>query len=435
MPALSRDTGLPEHLRELQGRLEGSLPGGPCELRLACTGPVPPDWLDRALPRLPRARLGPDRWGLGTAWRAEGGRARELDNPSPFATCWFSLRFDTGRQPDARWASFGQLRRWTPRLEWRAGEGLILRLREGSDPRERDLCRRLLQAQARPAPAPAAPAFQPGTESPQARRRFEALARRALDGLAAADSGLDKLVPARRRGLWLPGGGLATELLRRLTSFQRESWPYLLGWGGPCWLGASPERLFIRRGGRLESQALAGTRPRSAVPAEDRRLGRELLHSAKDLREHAVVVDWLGERLGRVARGPVSVKGPGLLRLGGLQHLESLLTATVPREVGDGELLELLHPSPALCGRPRGEAQRWLRRWESQDRGLYGGVLGFRDEGGVEARVAIRGALLQGRRLWLWSGAGLVAGSDPSAEWRETVVKQQSLLRAWEGEA
>jgi isochorismate synthase EntC len=181
----------------------------------------------------------------------------------------------------------------------------------------------------------------------------------------------------------------------------------------------------------LEVQALAGTRPRGASPARDRQLGRELLHSDKERREHAVVLDWLCGCLGELTGVTPAAQRPRLRRLASLQHLDSRLTLRLPAAVTDGALLAALHPTPALCGRPRGAALALLRELEPHDRGLYGGVLGFRDAGGCEARVAIRGALLQGRRLWLWSGAGLVAGSDPASEWRETTDKQQALLRAW----
>jgi len=99
--------------------------------------------------------------------------------------------------------------------------------------------------------------------------------------------------------------------------------------------------------------------------------------------------------------------------------------------VGDGELVARLHPTPALGGSPRRAALDWLRRHEGLDRGLFGGLLGVLEPGGAELRVAIRGALLQGRNARLWAGAGLVPGSDPAREWEETEAKLGTLAAAW----
>ncbi|MFA7330900.1 MAG: isochorismate synthase [Candidatus Delongbacteria bacterium] len=407
---------------------------GPQEGFVAAPALAPPAGFQRASARLPQARLGPGRWGLDAIWRREGLDPGLLDCPAPVATRWFSLRFDPQGEPDARWRSFGRVRVWTPRLEWRAGVGLFLRLEDGADPRERRRCRQLLDLldpAEDPARIPTWTALEPPAESAGACRAWQRQVEQVLATLTRPGAELDKVVLARRRGLQVARADLAPDWLARLARAQPESWPYQLSWGGPVWLGASPERLFTRRGRQLEAQALAGTRPRGADMARDRRLGRELLHSDKERREHAVVRDWLRERLTELTGVPPAARGPRLRRLASLQHLESRLSLRLPADVTDGALLAALHPTPALCGRPRGAALALLRELEPHDRGLYGGVLGFRDNGGCEARVAIRGALLQGRRIWLWSGAGLVAGSDPGDEWRETTDKQQALLQAW----
>jgi menaquinone-specific isochorismate synthase len=185
---------------------------------------------------------------------------------------------------------------------------------------------------------------------------------------------------------------------------------------GPALLGASPERLLTVRQGQLRSDALAGTAP--IGPAAE-----QLTRSEKDRREHELVVDAISEVLagaGLTARRP---RHPRLARHGQLVHLHTPITAAL----GEQQPLALagaLHPTPAVAGLPRREAMAALRSLEPFERGFYAAPIGWIDsEGDMELRVAIRSGSLQGQRLELTAGAGLVQGSVPERELQEVALK------------
>jgi menaquinone-specific isochorismate synthase len=222
-------------------------------------------------------------------------------------------------------------------------------------------------------------------------------------GLELVESGsLRKLVLAVRQQLLLDRPLDPLQLLAQLRQRQPGSCRFLWQQGdGPALLGASPERLLSVRQGQLRSDALAGTAP--IGPAAE-----QLTRSEKDRREHELVVDAISEVLagaGLTARRP---RHPRLARHGQLVHLHTPLTAAL----GEQQPLALagaLHPTPAGAGLPRREAMAALRSLEPFERGFYAAPIGWIDsEGDMELRVAIRSGSLQGQRLELTAGAGLV---------------------------
>ena len=136
----------------------------------------------------------------------------------------------------------------------------------------------------------------------------------------------------------------------------------------------------------------------------------------------------------RQALGPLSsalhLDGPALRQLANVQHLETNVRATLQPGVGDGALLERLHPTPAVCGSPREEARGLLRELEGFDRGWYAGPVGAIGREGATFAVALRCLLAEGTRARLFVGAGIVAGSDADREWQETQTKSLAVLRA-----
>ena len=237
-------------------------------------------------------------------------------------------------------------------------------------------------------------------------------------GLELVESGaLRKLVLAVRQQLLLDRPLDPLQLLAQLRQRQPGSCRFLWQQGdGPALLGASPERLLTVRQGQLRSDALAGTAP--IGPAAE-----QLTRSEKDRREHELVVDAISEVLagaGLTARRP---RHPRLARHGQLVHLHTPITASL----GDQQPLALagaLHPTPAVAGLPRREAMAALRSLEPFERGFYAAPIGWIDsEGDTELRVAIRSGSLQGQRLELTAGAGLVQGSVPERELQEVALK------------
>jgi isochorismate synthase len=194
-------------------------------------------------------------------------------------------------------------------------------------------------------------------------------------------------------------------------------------------LGATPERLVRLADGQVETASVAGSAPRGRSPEEDLRLGCELRESKKEQNEHAVVVRALCEAL-RPHCDELDVReSPRLMRLKDIQHLETPISGTLSDPSSILDLLDSLHPSPAIAGAPRDAALEWLRAHEGLDRGWYGGPVGYMDAtGGGEFYAALRSALLRNDEARLFAGAGIVEGSQPELELRETRLKLRAML-------
>jgi len=196
---------------------------------------------------------------------------------------------------------------------------------------------------------------------------------------------------------------------------------------GDVFAGATPELLARVDGAQLTTHALAGTAARTGRPRVDAVAAERLLHSDKDRREHKLVVDDIGRRLAPVCRRLQVGPGPRIRTLAAVQHLETPFRGLLCDGIGLREVVDALHPTPAVCGLPRAAARRWLATHETWDRGLYAGHIGFeRADGSGASAVAIRSVLITGAEATTFAGAGVVVGSDPAAEWRETQWKMQT---------
>jgi menaquinone-specific isochorismate synthase len=197
-------------------------------------------------------------------------------------------------------------------------------------------------------------------------------------------------------------------------------------------VGATPELLVRRRGTAVVSRPMAGTIPRGATDAGDSASEAALAASVKDGLEHRLVVDAVVDGLRASGVDIASVRGPDVARLATVSHLATTIAGTVePRSARSAlELALRLHPTPAVGGAPRDAALAMLEDLETFDRGRYAGPVGWVDaHGDGEWAVALRCAELDGNTARLVAGAGVVAGSDPDAEWAETQAKLEPMLR------
>ncbi len=195
--------------------------------------------------------------------------------------------------------------------------------------------------------------------------------------------------------------------------------------------GATPELIVNINGRSLQTMGLAGSIGRGKTPAEDEALAQELLNSAKNQHEHALVVESIRRRLAPLTNQLTIANQPRILRLGYIQHLFTPIQATLKQADGVLPILHTLHPTPALGGQPRELAMPFISQAEPVPRGWYGAPIGWLDHNLDGAfSVAIRSAITQDRRVWLYSGAGIVADSDPQAEWDETALKFKPMLQA-----
>ncbi len=202
--------------------------------------------------------------------------------------------------------------------------------------------------------------------------------------------------------------------------------------GGPCFLGATPERLAAVSQGAFELMALAGTAPRGADPAEDDAIAARLIADRKEREEHAFVVRALCEDIAPLVSELEIAPEPEVVRLPNLQHLRTLLRGRLQSGASLFDLAARLHPTPAVGGMPREAAARIIAEVETFDRGWYAGPLGWADaRGDGELVVALRSALLTpGQPARLFAGCGVVARSDPEHEFAESDLKLRAIRSA-----
>lgn len=195
-------------------------------------------------------------------------------------------------------------------------------------------------------------------------------------------------------------------------------------------IGASPERLLSIKDNHIISDALAGSAPRGKNEEEDLIIGEQLLNSEKEKREHEVVSDFIFEQLFNMGLNPK--KAPlQLLRLGNIQHLWTPIFAKINDNITPLEIVDNLHPTPAVAGEPINTACDKIEASENFDRSLYAAPIGWlNSEGNCEFIVGIRSALIKGNFARLYAGAGIVAGSKPEQELTEIKLKFQALLKA-----
>jgi len=206
---------------------------------------------------------------------------------------------------------------------------------------------------------------------------------------------------------------------------------YLVEPRGAVVLGISPE-LFLRVDGtRAETRPIKGTRPRGHTPDDDRRLREELLSSEKDAAELVMIVDLMRNDLGRVAAFG-SVRVAETKRLDAhptLYHLSGVVEARLDPGRTSWDLLAASLPAGSITGAPKRRAVEILRELEPHSRGVYTGAVGMIDfAGNMVLNVAIRTVRMIGERGWLGVGGGIVADSDPDAEFEESNDKARAFL-------
>ena len=217
--------------------------------------------------------------------------------------------------------------------------------------------------------------------------------------------------------------------------FKQEPTPYQFYYrhGDFEAIGASPETLITKTGPQLFTYPLAGTRRRGHDDAEDQRFSQELQTAPKEISEHNMLVDLGRNDLGRISTfGSVQVtKLRQLLKFQQVMHLGSTIESTVAPDVTSMAIVEALLPAGTLSGAPKIEAMTLIQQLEQQKRGLYGGCLGYLGvDGNLDLCIGIRLAYRKGADLFVHSGAGIVADSQPAQEYLEFNNKARGVLSA-----
>jgi aminodeoxychorismate synthase component I len=233
--------------------------------------------------------------------------------------------------------------------------------------------------------------------------------------------------------LALPIRGTPEAAYQRLRSRTSSTFGGYLDAGDHRILSASPERFLQVRGRQIETRPIKGTRPRGASAAEDRALAAELLASEKDSAENVMIVDLERNDLGRVCEfGSVHVPILKELRsLPNVHHLESVVRGRLREDVGIPDLLRATFPGGSISGAPKPRAMEIIERLEPHRRGVYTGAFGYISwDRSLDWNIAIRTATVVGETAHFSVGGGIVADSDPEAEYRETLDKLRGHAEA-----
>jgi len=199
-----------------------------------------------------------------------------------------------------------------------------------------------------------------------------------------------------------------------------------------AFIGASPETLYRKEDREIKSAAVAGTRPRGNTPEESLRFSQELLDDQKEQHELNIVKNYIYQALSPLCHS-LYIENQSLIRTATVQHPCYLLRGALRNSISDRDLIQTLHPTPAIGGAPKDRAIEEITKRENFDRGWYAAPVGWITERQSHHVVAIRSALIQKNWMTLFAGAGIVKGSSPSSEWNELEQKICQYF-LWKGE-
>ena len=226
-------------------------------------------------------------------------------------------------------------------------------------------------------------------------------------------------------------------LYRALRSLNPSPYMYFYDFGDMQIVGSSPE-ILVRQEKRAAEKIvtirpLAGTRPRGANLEEDERLAKELLADPKEIAEHVMLIDLARNDVGRIAKtGSVKVtESMSIEKYSHVQHIVSSVEGELLDNMSNMDVLRATFPAGTLSGAPKIRAMEIIDEMEMVKRGVYGGAVGYLSfSGDMDVAIAIRTGVIRDGMLHSQAGAGVVADSDPTAEWKETEAKARAVLTA-----
>ncbi len=225
------------------------------------------------------------------------------------------------------------------------------------------------------------------------------------------------------------------DIYRVLRTLNPSPYMFFLRCGDTIVTGASPEVMVRKEGSRVELRPIAGTRPRGATPEQDQQLAEELLADPKERAEHVMLVDLGRNDLGRVCKTGSVVVGELMVieRYSHVIHIVSNVQGELQPGRDAFDLVRATFPAGTLSGAPKIRAMEIIDELEPVRRGIYGGAVGYVSfSGNMDLAIAIRTLVIKDGKVHLQAGAGIVADSDPAAEWQETVNKAMAVRKAIE---
>ena len=222
-------------------------------------------------------------------------------------------------------------------------------------------------------------------------------------------------------------------LYRALRSLNPSPYLYFMDMGDFQIVGSSPEILVRLEEGEVTVRPIAGTRPRGRNDAEDKALEQDLLADPKERAEHLMLIDLGRNDVGRVAEvGAVEVtQNMTVERYSHVMHIVSNVTGKVRPNLSAIDVLRATFPAGTVSGAPKVRAMEIIEELEPVKRGVYSGAVGYLAwNGNMDTAIAIRTAVVKDGQVNIQAGAGIVADSDPNAEWEETMNKGRAIFRA-----
>lgn len=252
-----------------------------------------------------------------------------------------------------------------------------------------------------------APDTQPKTQS-----EYETLIRETIQEIKKSE--IRKIVISRRKEIKNTGFNLLKSY-KNLLNLHPQAWVYL--WHHPgqeTWMAATPELLLSQNGEEVKTVSLAGTRR------------PEVEWTEKEYDEQKIVTDFILENFTGIQN--LEVHGPETVQAGKFLHLKTFIAAQKAKDFDLKQVLENLHPTPAVCGLPKMEAFEFILNKEGYDRAFYAGYLGIEKDEQKEYFVNLRCAQIFKDKIWIYVGGGITADSDPEKEWLETELKSGTIL-------
>jgi anthranilate synthase component 1 len=263
------------------------------------------------------------------------------------------------------------------------------------------------------------------------REQFEGMVKTAKEYIAAGD--IYQVVLSQRFEATIDADPFT--VYRALRHVNPSPYMYFLRVGGRSIVGSSPEMLVRVEGRQVQTHPIAGTRPRGKTEEEDVRLGEELKRNEKERAEHVMLVDLGRNDIGRVAKyGTVRVPTYMTLeRYSHVMHLVSIVEGRLDDAHDRLDALVACFPAGTVSGAPKVRAMEIIAELENRRRGVYAGAVGYLDfAGNLDFCITIRTVLIENGHAYVQAGAGIVADSNPTAEYEETKDKARAVLRALE---
>jgi isochorismate synthase len=363
------------------------------------------------------------------------------DSDHPGLRFFSAFSFDPERKPDRRvWRGFPAVYLLVPRvtlMRHRDRHSLVFTLRV-SDRRDAETMSRSLEQlyqRTREALRKEIQQTRPKVdisvtpEGEEIADRFRENVSQASEAIRAG--AFEKVVLARYRDIKTENYFDIPRALDKLRTGYPGCYTFAVARQGSIFLGASPEQLARQDGSDVSVASLAGSIRRGSTPEDDEQLANQLLTSEKDQHEHEICARAIREALEPLCAEVNVPETPRILSFSNVHHLYTPIDGTLSNGSTLFDLVERLHPTPAVGGYPKEPARVFLRDHEGFDRGWYASPIGWLDaDGNGEFIVALRSAIVSGQRARLFAGCGIVAESDPEQELAESDVKMRPMISA-----